>query len=99
MGRLSRGYVARVGLDDLDNLSGVPRYRQIAAVVEAEIRAGQWASGHVAPSRATLSQRFGVAGETARHALSYLADRGYLVGVPGVGMVVTPEDRWPEQAS
>lgn len=90
------GYVAPVGTDDLDDLSGVPRYRQIAAVIEREIRQGLWLPGAVAPSRNTVMQRWQVAGETARHALTYLAQLGYLAGVPGVGMVVTPMDRWPE---
>jgi DNA-binding GntR family transcriptional regulator len=43
-----------------------------------------------------LSQRFGVAGETARHAQARLVERGLMVPVPGVGMVVTPEERWAE---
>lgn len=83
--------------DDLDDLSGVPRYLQIARVVESEIRSGVWEPGHVAPSKIVLAQRFGVAGETARRAQTYLAQLGYLAGVPGVGMVVTPESRWPRQ--
>lgn len=85
-----------VATDDLDNLSGVPRWLQIANVVESEIREGVWLPGHVAPSRNTLMQRFGVAGETARHALTHLASLGYLAGVPGVGMVVRPEANWPK---
>jgi hypothetical protein len=46
-----------------------------------------------------LAERFGIArGERrARHA--WLARSGYLVAVPGVGMVVTPATRWPEEAS
>jgi GntR family transcriptional regulator len=81
--------------DDLDDMSGVPRWRQIAVIVEREILEGAWEPGNVAPSRNALMQRFGVAGETARHSLTYLAQLGYLSGVPGVGMIVTPRDRWP----
>jgi len=87
-----------MGTDDLDDLSGIPRYRQIAAAVEREIREGQWAPGSAAPSRTVLMQRFGVAGETARRAQGWLADRGYLVAAPGIGMVVTPKDRWPKES-
>lgn len=85
-----------MGTDDLDDYSGVPRYVQIAAVVEREIRDGLWQPGRAAPSKNTLSQRFGVAGETARHAQARLVERGLMVPVPGVGMVVTPEERWAE---
>lgn len=85
-----------VGVPDaLDLYSDVPLYRQVAAVVEREIRAGQWQPGSVVQSRTQLAQRFGVATETARHAMQYLAERGYLVPRPGVGMLVTPADRWP----
>jgi DNA-binding GntR family transcriptional regulator len=85
--------------DDLDDLSGVPRYLQVARTIEAEIRSGQWAPGSPAPSRSQLAQRFGVARETAARAHHWLAERGYLVAVPGVGMVVTPTDRWPPNPS
>ncbi len=80
--------------DDLDDLSGMPRYLQVAKIIEAEIRAGTWQTGNAAPSRVTLAERFGVAKETAARAHAWLAQRGYVVAVPGVGMVVTPRERW-----
>lgn len=80
--------------DDLDDLSGVPRYLQVARIIEAEIRAGTWPKGSPAPSRVTLAGRFGVAKETAARAHAWLAQHGYVVAVPGVGMVVTPRERW-----
>lgn len=83
--------------DDLDDLSGVPRYLQIARRLESEIRSGQWAPGHPVPSRNQIAQTYGVARETAAHAHAWLADAGYLASVPGVGMVVTPADRWPSE--
>ena len=51
--------------DDLDDLSGIPRYLQAARAIEAEIRAGQWTPGNAVPSRNQLAERFGVARETA----------------------------------
>ncbi len=80
----------------IDDMSGLPRYVQVARIIEAEIRSGQWQPGNPVPSRQQLSDRFGVARETAAKAHRYLVDRGYLVRVPGVGMVVTAEDRWHE---
>ena len=81
--------------DDLDDLSGVPRYLQVARMIEAEIIAGQWTPGHTVQSRNQLATRFGIARETAARAHAWLVTAGYLVAVPGVGMVVTPKDRWP----
>lgn len=86
-----------MGVDGVDDLSGIPRYIQIAAAVEREIRDGQWEPGNAAPSRNVLMQRFGVAGETARRAQARLVQLGFLVAVPGIGMVVTPPDRWPAE--
>jgi DNA-binding GntR family transcriptional regulator len=80
---------------DLDDLSGIPRYLQIAHAVETEIRSGMWQPGQAAPSRNDLAERYGVARETIARAHHWLAERGYLVSVAGVGMVVTPPDRWP----
>ena len=85
--------------DDLDDLSGIPRYLQVARVIEGEIRAGQWMPGNAVPSRNQLAERFGIARETAARAHAWLARSGYLVPVPGVGMVVTPATRWPDEAS
>lgn len=81
--------------DDLDDLSGVPRYLQVALILEREIRAGTWAPGRPISSRIALTQRFGIAQATAARSHAWLAERGYVVAVPGVGMVVTPHDRWP----
>ena len=84
--------------DDLDDLSGVPRYQQVALILEREIRAGTWEPGKPVPSRIQLTQRFGIAQATAAKAHAWLAERGYVVAVPGVGMVVTPPERWPRGA-
>jgi GntR family transcriptional regulator len=81
--------------DDLDDLSGVPRYQQVALILEREIRAGTWEPGKPIPSRIQLTQRFGIAQATAAKSHTWLAERGYVVAVPGVGMVLMPRDRWP----
>lgn len=80
----------------LDDLSGVPRYLQIARVLESEIRGGDYPPGLPVASRHQVAQRFGVAVETAARAHRWLAEQGYVVAVPGVGMLVTPADRWPQ---
>ena len=81
-------------LRDRRDLPGCPGYLQVAKIIEAEIRVGTWQTGSPAPSRVTLAERFGVAKETAARAHAWLAQRGYVVAVPGVGVVVTPRERW-----
>ncbi len=70
-----------------------------ARVIETEIRSGQWKPGNAIPSRNQPAERFGIARETAARAHAWLARTGYLVVVPGVGMVVTPTNRWPKEAT
>jgi GntR family transcriptional regulator len=79
---------------ELDDLSGKPRYLQIALIIESEIQSGSTEIGDPIPSQVQISQRFGVAKATAAKAHAWLAERGYVVAVPGVGMVVTPRERW-----
>lgn len=89
------GYVACV-TDALDPYSGIAKYLQIRDILVAEIRAGIYAPGSPIPGRATLEQRFEAAGETVRRATAELARLGYVVNSPGVGLIVTPPDRWPK---
>jgi DNA-binding GntR family transcriptional regulator len=84
-------------VDDLDPYSGVAKYRQIADILAREIKNGTWPIGQPIPSRKTLEQRFTVVGETARRATSWLAQHGYVVESPGIGLIVTPSDRWRDQ--
>ena len=86
-----------MAVDELDDYSGIARYEQIARIVAREIREGAYPPGTRAPSRVELSQRFGVATETGRRAQRWLADHGYVVTAPGLGVVVTPPDRWPAE--
>jgi GntR family transcriptional regulator len=85
---------------EIDDLSGIARYLQVARAVESEIRSGALKVGNPVPSRKALAEEFGVAQMTAAKAHRWLADRGYVVAVPGVGMVITPSDHWnPDQAT
>jgi DNA-binding GntR family transcriptional regulator len=76
-----------------DDTSGVSCYRQVAAILEREMRDGTWLPGKVIPAQTQLAQRFGIAKATAAHA--HLAERGFVVAVPGTGMVVTRVAAWP----
>jgi len=89
------GYVAVMSIDDM---SGIPRYLQIAHAIESDIRSGRLEPGHPAPSRDYLAETYGVARETAARAHHWLAERGYVIVVAGVGMVVRPRDDWPGES-
>lgn len=82
--------------DNLDDLSGVPRYMQVARIIEREILDGVWRPGFPVPSQSQLHGRFGIAATTAAKAHDWLVNHGYVAPVPGVGMVVRPHRDWPE---
>jgi GntR family transcriptional regulator len=83
-------------MKDIDDLAGIPRYIQVARIIENEIRTGIWKPGGVIPSQNQLSQRFGIARTTAGKAAQLLAARGLVSAVAGIGMVVTPRNRWAD---
>jgi DNA-binding GntR family transcriptional regulator len=72
-------------VDDQD-----PRvYLRIAAAVRARIEADELKPGQPAPSITTLCQEWGVARETAAHALQVLEAEGMVRRYPGRGYYVT----------
>lgn len=69
----------------LDDLSPVPRYRQVAEIIRARIETGELAEGDAIPSRLQLQEEYGIARDTAAKALKVLVDAGLVVVVPGRG--------------
>lgn len=63
-------------------------YRQIAAALEADIRAGRRKVGEQIPSERTMATEMGISRMTARKALQQLADRGLLETRVGHGTFV-----------
>lgn len=80
---------------EVDPVSSVPRYLQVAAVIKYRIIVGDLAVGDHVPSQTSLMQRHGIARMTAHRALQSLVKDGLVVIVPGVGAVVKRKP--PEQ--
>ena len=72
----------------VDHGSSVPPYRQVANELRARIESGDLAPGARVPSITTLMQEYGIARNTARHALVVLADEGLIEVTPGWGSFV-----------
>jgi DNA-binding GntR family transcriptional regulator len=64
-------------------------YVRIAADLRRRIASGELEPGKPLPSITTLSQEWGVARETASHAVSVLVEEGLARRVPGLGYHVT----------
>ncbi|QBI52542.1 GntR family transcriptional regulator [Streptomonospora litoralis] len=73
--------------DDVDYESPLPPYRQIADVIIGEIERGELSPNRPIPSEATMIQRWGGA-RTARRAVRYLRDHGYVYTIPQRGTYV-----------
>lgn len=80
----------------IDHLSPVPVYRQIADVLEQQIRNGDPPANRPIASEKTITQTYGVARNTARRAVEELRDRGLVQTIPQRGTFVLPADRWPK---
>jgi GntR family transcriptional regulator len=72
----------------------VPRYRQLANILRAQIESGELPPGRPIPSKRTLRERYGIASETVDRAVRVLKDEGRLETVPGLGLFVTERGRW-----
>ncbi|MGX2995455.1 GntR family transcriptional regulator [Streptomyces sp. JNUCC 64] len=74
--------------DAIDPRAPEPPYRQIAAVLRAEIARGALPPDSPIGSESELVERFGVARNTVRSALTVLRDAGLVYTVPGRGTYV-----------
>jgi GntR family transcriptional regulator len=74
---------------ELDPDGPVPLYAQLAAVLRAQIAAGELAANRLVPSELTLQQTYDVSRDTVRHALDLLREEGLVVTVRGKGTYVT----------
>lgn len=74
---------------EIDYGSYIPPYQQIAAEIIADIKRGVLQAGRAIPSEPQLVQRYGVARATARRAVAYLRDQGYVFTIPHRGSYVS----------
>lgn len=75
-------------MPEIDHHSETPVYRQIAAILRADIESGARRPRRPLPSEQHMVQEFGVARDTIRRALAYLAALGLVRTVPGRGTFV-----------
>jgi DNA-binding GntR family transcriptional regulator len=75
----------------IDHLGSEPVYLQLAAILRAQIEAGELEPDRPVPSLVTLMGEYGVARETARKAVRVLVAEGLVKIVPGRGAYVTRE--------
>ncbi|MEU8891174.1 winged helix-turn-helix domain-containing protein [Streptomyces sp. NPDC048442] len=83
---------------EIDHEAPTPVYRQIAALIIADIERGSLVVNRKIPSESALVQRFGVARETARSAVRFLRDEGWVFTVPQRGTYVSDRSKPADDA-
>lgn len=73
--------------------SNIPLYVQVAASLRTEMDAGMWPVGSKLPALEDLAERFGIAVQTMRQAVSTLEEEGLVLRRQGVGTIVQKEPR------
>jgi DNA-binding GntR family transcriptional regulator len=73
---------------ELDYDGPVPVWRQVYDLLRQRIESGDIQPGRPVPSKRTLSQELGVAGNTIEKAIQLLKDEGLVEGVQGRGVFV-----------
>jgi DNA-binding GntR family transcriptional regulator len=74
----------------VDHDADVPVYQQIAHIIRQRIEAGDLQPRRRIPSEADMVQEFGVARTTARRAVAFMREQGWVYTVPQRGTFVSP---------
>lgn len=78
--------------DQVDQYAPEPLYRQLAGILTARIRRGDWKPGDVIASESQLRQEYGVSRGTVRQAIGLLVERSLVVVAPQRGTYVKPAE-------
>lgn len=79
----------------IDRFDPTPIYRQVAAIIITMIRTGELEPRDPIPSESRMVQEHGIARDTARQAVAYLREQGWVITLPQRGSYVAPRDKWP----
>ncbi|MBB6174446.1 DNA-binding GntR family transcriptional regulator [Nocardiopsis mwathae] len=74
--------------DDIEPDAPTPPYKQLAGILKARIRRGDWKPNRPIASEARLVDEFGLSRPTVRRAIRVLVDEGVLFVVPQRGTYV-----------
>ena len=79
----------------VDQLNPEPLWDQLAGIITAKIKAGEYRPRQVLPSETQLQQEHGVSRGTVRRAMRHLGEQGWTVTVQGRGTFVNERENWP----
>ncbi|MGW9029494.1 GntR family transcriptional regulator [Streptomyces sp. NPDC055722] len=73
---------------EIDHGAPLTPYRQLAEILRARIRRGDWTPGRAIASETQLVQQYGLARSTVRRAIAVLVESGEVFTVPQRGTYV-----------
>ncbi|GAA5034996.1 GntR family transcriptional regulator [Actinopolymorpha pittospori] len=74
--------------DQIDHIAYEAPYRQLAAILTARIKRGDWKPGKPLPSEVRLAEEYGISRGTVRHALTVLVADDLVQTAPQRGTFV-----------
>jgi GntR family transcriptional regulator len=77
-------------MEEIDQFSDVPLYRQLATILRGRIEAGELVRLQPLPSESSLQQEFGLSRDTVRAAIAALREEGLVFTIPQRGSYVGP---------
>ncbi|MEU4405048.1 GntR family transcriptional regulator [Streptosporangium sp. NPDC023963] len=81
----------------VDHLDQTPLWEQVARIIAAQIKAGDYEPRQVLPSEKQMEDEYGVSRGTVRRAMAHLGEQGWTVTVQGRGSFVAPRESWPAE--
>lgn len=84
---------------ELPDRGRTPKYRQIADAVVAAIQSGELRAGDVLPSEKQIQDSTGTGRNTARQAIAWLREQGWVETEPGRGSYVASRPPIPAQGT
>lgn len=73
----------------IDHRDPEPLYQQLAGILRARIKAGEWNEDTPLPSESYLVQQYGLSRVTVRKAIEVLRQEGLVITLPQRGTFVT----------
>ncbi|MCX5446021.1 GntR family transcriptional regulator [Streptomyces nigrescens] len=77
--------------DQVERDAPQPPFQQLAEILRARVKRGDWKPNRVIPSENALAEQYGLSRPTVRRAIAALADEGLVYAVSGRGTYVAEQ--------
>ncbi|MEU5302204.1 GntR family transcriptional regulator [Streptomyces noursei] len=78
--------------DQVERDAPAPPFEQLAGILRARVKRGDWKPNRAMPSENALAGEYGLSRPTVRRAIAALAEEGLVYAVSGRGTYVSEQD-------